>query len=233
MGECLLELFVVVLLALVPAICAIFQSFSVAPRRRDNITSLVEATLSRSGENLENVSENEQQRPASRISPARYLVARGGTKRIREDFSSLYGGSFLASALIVTVLYFASFWLGLSLLAQSPATCIFPGKHVVDCIGGVARLRNIVYAALGAYIFNLGVMVRRAFLSDITEHVFWSAINRLLLSASLGLVFAKLFDSPSLFFGIAFVPRVLVSSIKHGVSAVAEKLSKSENQDKT
>jgi hypothetical protein len=88
-------------------------------------------------------------------------------------------------------------------------------------------------AALGAYIFNVGVMVRRAFLSDITEHVFWSATNRLLLAASLGLVLSKYFDVPYVYFGIAFVPRVFVSSTKRAVSAAAEKLSKSANQDKT
>jgi hypothetical protein len=71
--------------------------------------------------------------------------------------------SFHVSASIVTALYFAVFWLGLAILAKGSATCVFPGKNLVDCLGDVARLKNIAYAALGAYIFNLGVMVRRAF----------------------------------------------------------------------
>lgn len=133
----------------------------------------------------------------------------------------------------MTLLYFTIFWLGLSILSRPIGTCIFPGKQVVDCLGGTERLKNIVFAALGAYIFNMEVIVRGAFLSDVTEHVFWSAINRLLLSSAVALVCSRYFDFPYLFFGIAFVPRVLVSSIKRAVSAAAEKISKSGTQDKT
>jgi hypothetical protein len=236
MVHCVFELVVIALLALIPAVCAIFQSVSVAPRRRDNIVSLVESALAKP-EVGESGGASPQDRPSreegARLAPAHYLTVRGGTERIQKDFSSQYGGSFLVSALIVTLLYFAAFWLGLSIVARPAAACIFPGKEVVDCVGGIERLKNIIYAALGAYIFNVGVMVRRAFLSDITEHVFWSAINRLLLSASLGLVFSKYFDFPYLFVGNAFVPRVLVSGIKGRVSAAAEQLSKSGTQDKT
>jgi len=39
MVTCLFEVLVVMLLATVPGICAIFQSISVIPRRRENITS--------------------------------------------------------------------------------------------------------------------------------------------------------------------------------------------------
>jgi len=239
MVACFFELLVIALLAMIPGICAIFQSVSVIPRRRDNITSLVQSALSRWDETPEELSGSEQQRPSppensSRLSPAHYLAARGGTDRIEKDFSSQYGGSFIASAVIVTLLYFAIFWLGLSILSKPAGACIFPGKQIVDCIGGTERLKNIIFAALGAYIFNMGVIVRRAFLSDVTEHVFWSAINRLLLSSAVALVCSRyLEDSPYVFFGIAFVPRVFVSSIKRAVSAAAEKLNKSDNQDKT
>jgi hypothetical protein len=234
----LFELLVIGLLAMIPGICAIFQSVSVIPRRRDNITSLVQSALSRWDEAPDELGGLEQQRSLSpesrsRLSPAHYLAARGGTERLQKDFSSEYGGSFIASAVIVTLLYFAIFWLGLSILSGPVGACVFPGKQVVDCIGGSERLKNIVFAALGAYIFNMGVIVRRAFLSDVTEHVFWSAINRLLLSAAVALVCSRYFDLPYVFFGIAFVPRVLVSAIKRAVSAAAENLSKSDNQDKT
>jgi hypothetical protein len=224
MFECLAEELIAFLLATIPAICAVFQSFSVVPRRRDNITSLVQAALTTA----------ESKNP-EHISPAHYLAARGGTERIKNDFRSLYGGSFLASALIVTILYFTAFWIALALLAQSSTHCILPGKEVVDCLGGAENLRKTIYAALGSYVFNLGVMVRRAFLSDITEHVFWSAINRLVLSVSFAIVLSRSehFDMPYLFFGIAFIPRVLVSAIKGGVSAAAEKITKSGDQDKT
>lgn len=235
MTECILEILVIALLSMIPGICALFQSVSVIPRRKENIISLVESALSRSPspQEPEPPQDPTNLTPLPGIPPAHYLVARGGTARIEKDFSSQYGGSFFASASIVTILYFVAFWLGLSIMSNNVAPCVFPGKQVVNCLGGSARLKDVVFAALGAYIFNVGVMVRRAFLSDITEHVFWSSINRLLLSTSLGLVLSRYFDLPYLYFGIAFVPRVFVSAIKHAVSAAAEKLGKNENQDKT
>ena len=125
-------------------------------KRRDNITSLVQSALSRWDETPEETSGSDQQRTSSpenlsRLSPAHYLAARGGTDRIQKDFSSQYGGSFIASAAIVTLLYFAVFWLGLSILSKPVGACIFPGKQIVDCIGGTERLKNILFAALGAY----------------------------------------------------------------------------------
>jgi hypothetical protein len=65
MVTCLFELLVIVLLATVPAICAIFQSISVIPRRRDNITSLVQSALSPSEERPDEGTGPETQRSLS------------------------------------------------------------------------------------------------------------------------------------------------------------------------
>lgn len=49
----------------------------------------------------------------------------------------------------------------------------------------------LLYAFVGVFLFNLGTMVRRLYLADITEQVFWAGVNRLLLSMGLALVLMK------------------------------------------
>jgi hypothetical protein len=69
-------------------------------------------------------------------------------------------------------------------------------------------------------VFNLGVPVRRTFQADVTEHVHWGALNRLLLSLGLALCLhsiplpAKSHISPSLFLMIAFMPRVIITKLR-------------------
>src|SRR5712691_821694 len=112
MIKCIFELLIMALLAVIPGVCAIFQSVSVIPRRRENITSLVQSAISQTGPSDEPgarpLGEGPRSESTSRLAPAHYLIARGGTNRIEKDFSSQYRGSFFASASIVTVLYFAA-----------------------------------------------------------------------------------------------------------------------------
>src|SRR5690349_251207 len=108
MLKCAVELFIIILLALIPGICALFQSVSVIPRRRENITSLVNSALSTSEDKVRPPSPLSQDAgggTTARLSPAHYLAARGGINRIEKDFDSQYGGSFFASAMIITILY--------------------------------------------------------------------------------------------------------------------------------
>jgi hypothetical protein len=58
----------------------------------------------------------------------------------------------------------------------------------------VENIRPVVFAFVGVYLFNLGSMVRRLYLADLTEHVFWGGTNRLLLSIAAAIVFATSFE---------------------------------------
>jgi hypothetical protein len=82
----------------------------------------------------------------------------------------------------------------------------------------------LLYAIIGAYVFNLGVLVRRTFLADVTEHVYWGAINRLLLTCGLALachgIFAPSVFGNALFFIIAFMPRVFITQLRKTASKV-------------
>jgi hypothetical protein len=61
---------------------------------------------------------------------------------------------------------------------------LFPKEFVEACV-------PLLYAFTGVYLFNLGTMIRRLYLADITEQVFWGGVNRLLLSLGLALVIMR------------------------------------------
>src|SRR5262249_31114081 len=91
-------------------------------------------------------------------------------------------------ALLLTFFYLAGFALCDSYIAQHFKApwryWIFPGEFI-------STARPTLFTFLGIYLFNLGSMVRRLYLADINEHVFWGAVNRLLLSMGLSIVILK------------------------------------------
>jgi len=81
----------------------------------------------------------------------------------------------------------------------------------------VIAARPALYAFIGVYLFNLGSIVRRIYLADLNEQVFWGAINRLWLSMGLALVVMKsglLANIPSsessVYFAIGFLANIFL-----------------------
>ncbi len=90
-------------------------------------------------------------------------------------------------ALLLTLFYCAGFGLCdayLNMHYNSGQPRFFSAKFI-------EATRPILYAFLGVYLFNLGTIVRRLYLADLNEQVFWGAINRLWLSMGLALVVLK------------------------------------------
>jgi len=113
-------------------------------------------------------------------------------------------------SLLLTALYFAGFLLCDSYLrlhySDHPTPWMFSAKFV-------EATRNLLYAFIGVYLFNLGTMVRRLYLADINEQVFWGAVNRLLLSMGLALVIMKSGipgEKPWLYFSIGFLANIIL-----------------------
>jgi len=74
-----------------------------------------------------------------------------------------------------------------------------------------------VFAVLGSYVFNIGVVVRRSFMADVTKNVFWACINRVAFSVGLSIALYPMFsyDSvPVLCFAIAFFPKLFITLIR-------------------
>lgn len=100
-----------------------------------------------------------------------------------------FAGSTLGiPSMLLTLFYFAGFLLCDSYLrlrfVEKSRAWLFPREFVETCV-------PLLYAFVGVFVFNLGAMIRRLYLADISEQVFWSAINRLLLSMGLALIIMK------------------------------------------
>ena len=118
---------------------------------------------------------------------------------------------FLPSVLL-TFFYLAGFALCdcyLSLRYSEQAIRLFPASLVLTA-------RPLLFAFIGVYLFNLGTMIRRLYLADINEQVFWGALNRLLLSMGLALVILKLgLDKTEgmIYFSIGFLANIVLEWI--------------------
>jgi len=112
--------------------------------------------------------------------------------------------------LLLTLLYLAAFALCDSYLyfrfTTGASVWLYPKEFVLASV-------PVLYAFVGVYLFNLGTLIRRLYLADINEQVFWGAINRLLLSLGLALVIMKggIPNAGSLFyFSIGFLANIVL-----------------------
>lgn len=157
------------------------------------------------------------------------VQSKGGADGIAQDISNVYSRRFLfPPAILLSILYLPGFLLCNSFLNRQLgdlSAWLFP-TPLVD------HIRPIAFAFVGVYLFNLGSMVRRLYLSDLTEHVFWGSINRLLLSIGAAIVFATsmktgssspvpvlsgvasgLIRSDALFFAVGFLANAFLQAV--------------------
>jgi hypothetical protein len=115
--------------------------------------------------------------------------------------------------LLLTVFYLGAFALSDSYLClrftAGAKFWLYPKEFVTASV-------PVLYAFVGVYLFNLGTMIRRLYLADLNEQVFWGAVNRLLLSLGLALVIMKggLPNAGALFyFSIGFLANIVLDWI--------------------
>src|SRR5579864_504427 len=122
-----------------------------------------------------------------------------------------FGASTLAiPSMLLTLLYFAGFLLCDSYLkmrfVEKSNAWVFPKEFVEGSV-------PLLYAFVGVFVFNLGTMIRRLYLADISEQVFWGAVNRLLLSMGLAMVIMKSGLQnwgPEFYFSIGFLANIVL-----------------------
>jgi len=112
------------------------------------------------------------------------VESRGGVAKVRELIDHHYRWrSLLLPAFLCAVFYMAAAALGLEYIhtndAHTPSR-LFPGNVVIH-----ARL--LLYTFIGVYLFNSGTLIRRVYLVDLSEVVFWGGIYRLMLSMGLAI----------------------------------------------
>ena len=104
---------------------------------------------------------------------------------LKSDVEKFFNGTQLSvPAIILTVIYALNFFLVYEFIAfkfHGHVPGLFPEFIVKDGLG-------MVFTFIGVYTFNFGSLVRRLYLVDLTEHVFWSAINRYVLSFGIAVI---------------------------------------------
>lgn len=114
-------------------------------------------------------------------------------------------------AFLLTVFYFAWFALCDAYLSLQFSPGVTPWLFPA---GFITAVRPILYGFAGVYLFNLGNIVRRIYLADLNEQVFWGAVNRLWLSMGLAVVVLKTslpaVSEAALFFSIGFLANIFL-----------------------
>jgi len=106
----------------------------------------------------------------------------------------------------------------LLLMAESGQHCSdwFCGE--LKCIS-YTQLQNSIAAFIGCYVFNTGVLIRRAFIADITKNIFWGSINRIVftIGISLAISWSPIRSKESALlasFAIAFFPGLFITWLR-------------------
>ena len=135
------------------------------------------------------------------------VESRGGLAKVRALIDSHYRWrALLLPAVICAALYLLGFVLCLDYIHSNDAhakSWLFPG-NVLD------HARLLLYTFIGVYLFNSGTLIRRVYLIDLSEQVFWGAIYRLLLSMGLAIAILPIAGSFAakvelVFFAIGFL----------------------------
>lgn len=165
------------------------------------------------------------------------LVKRkGGESGIREEIEGYYSRSFLfPPAILLSVLYLPGFLLCNAFMSAKFGTGnTWPFYRSLTAIA-----EPILFAFVGVYLFNMGTMVRRLYLSDVTENVFWGGINRLLLSMGVAIVAASGLantlqpggtTSDTVFFSIGFLANAFLQNVLQA-GLRAGKIGKAKTHD--
>jgi hypothetical protein len=149
------------------------------------------------------------------------VESRGGMEKVRDMIDSQYRWrALMLPAFMCAGLYLAGFGLGLDYLHANDthtAGRLFPG-NVID------HARLLTYTFIGVYLFNAGTLIRRAYLIDLSEQVFWGSIYRLLLSMGLAIALLPFGFSAHIelvFFGIGFIANVVLGWVMELVMQLA------------
>lgn len=185
------------LLAILPIVIAFFFKVVTLPRKLMVIQQDVSKLTGTGDGNL----------PAVPTSPRHKFYTGADIKGLADRYFAT--STLTIPSVLLTALYVAGFLLCVSYLrfhyVDNSTTWFFPPRFVDAVL-------PILYAFIGVYLFNLGTMVRRLYLADINEQVFWGAVNRLLLSLGLALVIMKsgVGEQPWLYFSIGFLANIIL-----------------------
>jgi hypothetical protein len=139
----------------------------------------------------------------------------GGAKGIADEVAVYFSRTaVLPPAILLTTFYCLGFFL--SLLYLDKQYHMLPNVFAATRLWGLpfaVDSRAIVFAFIGVYLFNLGTSVRRIYLYDLSENLFWGNINRLAITIGLALVLQTTLTSEFVFFSIGFVADTILADV--------------------
>jgi hypothetical protein len=145
-----------------------------------------------------------------------FVMSRGGMKAIQDQIESYMKEGIWLPSIVLLALNVAGFVLATEFLRGD--------------VSGASL--SVTYTFIGAYVFNLGLIVRRLSFSDLNVQMLWRAIYRLVLATSVGLVLnavPRLSGQPSVFFAIGFLSNVFLEVILTGAQKLADVTQKKRN----
>jgi hypothetical protein len=110
----------------------------------------------------------------------------GGPEGISKAIEEYYSRS---RSFWPTLILSALYWLGFQLSHSYVATVLNLGNTSPFPLELAKASGPVCMTFLGVYAFNMGTTVRRLYLDDLSETMFWGGLNRLVLSESLAIVF--------------------------------------------
>jgi len=218
--------FVCLIAALLPLLIVQFALWFAVPRKKTEVTRVLHKF--RSGVTPPNSSTSSVDKDGTGNN--------GGDieRRVDELFNQYFSPkTLLPPATLLTLLYAAGFQLCISFLVMR---FFHPTSFPLFSERFLKASPPVMYAFMGVYLFNLGAMIRRTYLSDLNEHVFWGGINRLLLTIGIAVAFSPTpyFQHGAagsiFFFGIGFLANVLLEiALDRVLRSVGVKRSKSRD----
>lgn len=118
-----------------------------------------------------------------------YVQNRGGLEQVNQLVEARFRWrSLLFPSMIISFLYCVAFLLCLAYVNRAGngagASWFVPDQFLNE------QFRLVLFTFMGVYLFNIGTLVRRVYLIDLTEQVFWGATYRLLLAIGLAIAIA-------------------------------------------
>jgi len=152
------------------------------------------------------------------------VQSRGGDQGIRQEIEKYYS----KLALLVPASMLSFFYLILFGLAYGQLRQLFPHEGSAASPDMSSTL-PVVITFVGAYLFNMGLIVRRLFLYDLNDNLFWGCLNRLLLSIGVAICLSVAFppeshDMTLVYFSIPFILNKVLIGILHAATAQLGKL---------
>jgi len=151
------------------------------------------------------------------------VQSRGGDQGIREEIEKYYS----KLALLVPASLLSFFYLILFGLAYSQVMQLFPHDGSVGFPASATL--PVVITFVGAYLFNMGLIVRRLYLYDLNDNLFWGSMNRLLLSIGVAICLAVAFPDEKhnmtlVYFATPFILNKVLIGILHSATAWLSKV---------